>query len=130
MKILIATDGLPPATHAIHEAAHLLTSKGAEILLVSVLDPERHTGGNQDAEVDVANGLALLAAHRIEARGEVLRGHYAEAIVERAEQMHADVIVVGHARSSKLVQLLLGSISSEIVQRARCAVLVVPHSAH
>jgi nucleotide-binding universal stress UspA family protein len=127
MKILIATDGLPPATHAIHEAAHLLASKGAEIVLVSVIDPELHTGGNQDAEDDVAKGLALLAEHRIEARGEVLRGHFAEAIIERAGAMHADVIVVGHERSGRLVKLLLGSVSSEVVRRARCAVLVVPH---
>lgn len=127
MKILIATDGLPTATHAIHEATRLLASKDADILLVSVLDPELHTGGNQDAEADIAQGLAVLSAHGIEARGEVLRGHYADAIVARAEDLHADVVVVGHERSSRLVQLLLGSVSSEIVRRFSGAVLVVPH---
>jgi nucleotide-binding universal stress UspA family protein len=127
MKILIATDGLPPATHAIHEAARLLASHGADILLVSVLDPELHTGGNLDAENDVAQGLAILRSHGIEARGEVLRGHYADAIVAKAEELHADVVVVGAERSHRLVHLLLGSISSQVVRRFSGAVLVVPH---
>lgn len=127
MKILIATDGLPPATHAIHEATRLLAAQGAEILLVSVLDPGQHTGGNLDAEQDIEAGLAILRSHGIEARGEVLRGHYADAIVSRAEELHADVVVVGSEQSSRLVQLLVGSVSSEVVRRFHGAVLVVPH---
>lgn len=128
MKILIATDGLPASAHAIHEATRVLAAKGAEVVLVSVLDPELHTGGNLDAEKDIAEGVAALKEHGIDARGEVLRGHYAEKIVERAEALHADVVVVGHERSNRLVQLLLGSVSSEVVRRFSGAVLVVPHS--
>jgi nucleotide-binding universal stress UspA family protein len=130
MKILIATDGLPPATHAIHEAARLLAAGGADVLLVSVLDPEQHTGGNLNAEDDVAAGLAILREHGIEARGEVLRGHYADAIVAKAEAIHADVLVVGAERSHRLVHLLLGSVSSQVVRRFSGAVLVVPHPSH
>ncbi len=127
MKIVIATDGLPTATHAIHEAARLLASQGADVLVVSVLDPEQHTGGNPDAEADVLAGIAILRSHGIEARGEVLRGHYADAIVAKAEALHADVVVVGHERSSRLLELIAGSISAEVVRRFHGAVLVVPH---
>lgn len=126
MNILIATDGLPPATHAIHEAARLLAAAGADILLVSVLDPEQHTGGNQDAEADIEAGLAILRSHGIHARGELLRGHYAEAILHRAESLPADVVVVGSDRSSPLVHLLTGSVSTQIVRKFKGAVLVVP----
>lgn len=126
MKILIATDGLSPATHAIHEATRLLSMGGADVLLVSVLDPELHTGGNQDAEEDVSAGLAALKSHGVTARGEVLRGHYADAIIARAEEFHADVVVVGAKRTSRLRQILLGSVSSEIVRRFSGAILVVP----
>lgn len=127
MKILIATDGLPAATHAIHEATRVLAAKDADVLLVSVLDPELHTGGNLNAEQDIERGLAILAQHGIKARSELLRGHYADAIVAKAEEIGADVVVVGHERSSRLVQLLLGSVSSEVVRRFSGAVLVVPH---
>jgi len=130
MKILIATDGLPPATHAIHEATRLLAVAGAEVLVVSVLDPELHTGGNLDAEADIARAIDVLKEHRIEARGEMLRGHYADAIVAKAEEMHADVVVVGHERSNKLLSRLLGSVSSDVVRRFSGAVLVVPHRSH
>lgn len=126
MKILIATDGLPTATHAIHEAARLLASRGALVLVVSVLDPEQHVGGNLDAEGDVEAGLRILRGHGIEARGEVLRGHYADAIVSKAEAIGADVVVVGHERSSRLLELIAGSVSAEVVRRFHGAVLVVP----
>jgi nucleotide-binding universal stress UspA family protein len=127
MRILIATDGLPPATHAIHESTRLLASADAETLVVSVLDPELHTGGNLDADADIAAALAILAAHGIEARGEVLRGRYADAIVAKAEAFDADVVVVGAHRSSRLLSLLMGSVSDEVIRRFRGAVLVVHH---
>jgi nucleotide-binding universal stress UspA family protein len=130
MKILIATDGLPAAAHAIHESTRLLASKGADILVVSVLDPELHTGGNLDAADDVAKGVAILGEHGIAARGEVLEGHYADAIVARAEAFGADVVVIGHERANRFVQLLLGSVSATVVRRFSGAVLVVPHSRH
>lgn len=129
MKILIATDGLPPATHAMHEATRLLVTQGAEILLVSVLDPELRVS-NLDAEKDLQDGIALLKTHGIEARSEVLRGPYADAIVAKAEELHADVVVVGHERSGRLVQLLLGSVATEVVRRFSGAVLVVPYRSH
>lgn len=129
MRILIATDGLPSATHAIHASTRLLAAAGAEILVVSVLDPERHTGGNLDAETDVAEGLAIVRAQGLTATGEVLRGGYADAIVEKAEAFGADVIVVGAERSNRLVSLLFGSVSAEVMRRFAGAVLVVPHRA-
>jgi nucleotide-binding universal stress UspA family protein len=128
MKILIATDGLPAAAHAIHQATRVLAAKGADILVISVLDSELHTGGNQDAEDDVARGIAALKEHGIQARGEVLRGRYVETIVAKATEFGADVLVVGHERSSRLVQLVVGSVASEVVRRFTGAVLVVPHS--
>lgn len=127
MKIVIATDGLPAATGALHEAARVLSIDGAEVIVVSVNDAELHTGGNQDAEDDVARGIEILKAHRIQARGEVLHGHYADAIIARAEELRADVLVVGHERVSRFAQLLAGSVSAEIVRRFHGAVLVVPH---
>lgn len=126
MRILIATDGLPTANHAIHESTRLLASAGAEILVVSVLDPERHTGGNLDAESDVAVGLGILRSHGFTARGEVLRGGYVDAIVAKALEFDADVIVVGSERSSRLISLFGASVSSEVVRRFGGAVLVVP----
>ncbi len=128
MKIVIATDGLPAATGALHEAAHMLSTDGAEVIVVSVNDAELLAGGNDDAEEDVARGLDILKKHGIEARGEVLQGHYADAIIGRAEELRADVLVVGHERVSRLTQLFIGSVSVEIVRRFQGAILVVPHS--
>ena len=126
MKILLTTDGRFPAIHAMHEATRLLVMKGAEVLLVSVLDPEQHTSGNIDATQDTKDGLELLKKHGIDAQGEVLRGEFVDCIVTKARDWNADVVVVGADRSSKIMTFLTGSVSTDVVRKYNGAVLVVP----
>jgi nucleotide-binding universal stress UspA family protein len=126
MKILLTTDGRFPAIHALHEATRLLAMKGADVLLVSVLDPEQHTGGNLDASHDVQDGLDILKKHGIDARAEVLRGEFVDCIITKARDWAADVVVVGADRSSKFMTFIGGSVSTDIVRKYNGAVLVVP----
>ncbi len=125
MKVLIATDGRAAAKHAIHEAIRLLALRDAEVFLVSVLDPEERIGGNEDAEQDLDDGIAILAAAGIDASKLLRRGHFAEQIVAQARELHADMIVVGSEAHSKLTQLLVGSVSSDVIKKWDGAVLVV-----
>lgn len=100
--------------------------QGADVLLVSVSDPEQHTGGNLNAAQDVEDGIRVLKELGIDARGEMLRGDFIEAIIEKAHDWKADVVVVGSDRSSKLMTFLGGSVSTSIVRKYDGAVLVVP----
>lgn len=126
MKVLLTTDGRFPAIHALQEASRLLAMQGADVLLVSVSDPEQHTGGNLNAAQDVEDGIRILKELGIDARGEMLRGDFIEAIIEKAHDWKADVVVVGSDRSSKLMTFLGGSVSTSIVRKYDGAVLVVP----
>jgi nucleotide-binding universal stress UspA family protein len=52
-------------------------------------------------------------------------GEPAETIVEVAEQVGADLIVVGTREPGFLERLLGGSVSQGVARRARCDVLIV-----
>jgi len=128
MKILLTTDGNPAAIHAISLAVKALNMKDANVLVVSVLNPELHTGGNQDATSDLNGGLELLRATGITAAAELLRGtDYADAILSKAEAFGADVIVMGSSHKSRLQKALLGSVSAAVATRSTRPVLVVPY---
>jgi len=56
---------------------------------------------------------------------EVLFGTPESRIVETAEEMRADVIIVGSHGYNRWERLLLGSVSDSVVHHAHCSVLIV-----
>jgi nucleotide-binding universal stress UspA family protein len=59
------------------------------------------------------------------AESRVLLGDPREALIRMAEEVGADLIVVGSHGRSGLPKLLLGSVASHVVTHAPCSVLVV-----
>jgi len=55
----------------------------------------------------------------------VVEGHPANEILSMAEEWNADLIIVGSHGRQGIKRFLLGSVSSAIVSRAPCSVLVV-----
>ena len=60
----------------------------------------------------------------VEVHASVVEGNPVNVLVEASE--HADLLVVGSRGRGGLRGLLLGSVSQRCVERARCAVVVVP----
>jgi len=82
--------------------------------------------------------LHALAKHRLEetaaemklsARTAVIAGPAADVIVEYAETINAELIVVGTHGRSGLARLTLGSTASSVLESAPCSVLIVRLSA-
>ncbi len=73
------------------------------------------------------NATSTLRLSGIRAERLLLHGRPASAIVDEAKAMAADLIVVGSRGLGRFQRLLLGSVSSEIVDHAKCPVLVVRH---
>jgi nucleotide-binding universal stress UspA family protein len=129
MKIVIATDGNEAATHALSEALRLLpmTSPDAHVTLVSVLDPEVRTGGNENAQQDLDLARAAVEKAGVRCSTSLRRGKFAEQIVAAGNELKADVIVLGTEKRSRLTRALLGSVAVEVMSNWSGAVLIVKH---
>ena len=146
MKVLLAIDGSDASMSAVAATAALPLPPGATVTVVSVVPdsfaPEGAVWPNvvrvdppSDRERihdDVSRRLLeigdrLRAEERtIEVR--VLDGRPASKIVAEAERLSADLIVMGARGLSAVRRLLLGSVSSEVVDHAPCPVFVARHA--
>ncbi len=147
MKILLATDGGKHSQAAITAIPMLNLANITEIRIISVVDmsvplaidiyagylpstAEIEAAARESAEnilKDASQKIAQMFENRPEVKivTEILTGSPESAIVETAEQMHADLIIVGSHSYSRWERLLLGSVSDSVVHHAPCSVLVV-----
>ncbi|MFN3330423.1 MAG: universal stress protein, partial [Pyrinomonadaceae bacterium] len=71
----------------------------------------------------------MLGNKPVKITTEILVGSPESAIVETAEQMPADLIIVGSHSYNRWERLLLGSVSDSVVHHAHCSVLIVKSQA-
>ena len=147
MKVVVATDGSAAAIDGAHQAIELLRP-GAEIILATVIlewqDPMESAGGfegplgtEKEADEDYAKRVAAgndALVHTTEAVGAEVEvklipagENPGPAIVHLAEQLDADVIVIGAEGKSALRRFFRGSVSDHVVHHAPCPVLVIRH---
>lgn len=138
-SLLVATDGSDTASEAARTATDLARALGATLHVVSVYRagrgaplrvPEMTLGGAEDidhgsiAETQADSVAAHARTLGVDARTHAVSGDVAERVVELAEELHVDVIVVGN-KGMRGVRRVLGSIPNDIAHRAPCAVLIV-----
>ena len=72
-------------------------------------------------------GLAeRLRKAGIETTALLVRGQTVETILQEAEDVKADMIVVGSHGKGAMFQLLVGSVSKGVLRKSRIPVLVIP----
>jgi hypothetical protein len=72
----------------------------------------------------------LAAAENVECESSVKNTtNIAQAIVDKANALRSDLIVMGRRGLSGIKKLLLGSVTSEVIGLAQCKILVVPQDA-
>jgi nucleotide-binding universal stress UspA family protein len=133
--IVVGFDDTKPARRALERAADLAEAFGAKLVVTSVapilvgvartagpLDPadspEVHREQLQDAR-------ELLGARKIEAEYVPAVGEPADTIVELADDLDADLIVVGTREPGVLARLLGQSVSERVAHEAHRDVLIV-----
>jgi nucleotide-binding universal stress UspA family protein len=132
VKIVVGYDGSDHARRALERAADL-ASPGDEVLVVGSVEPKLEPistdGAHQDPSEsehrrqNLEEANAFLAERGIEAEAVEAYGDPGSAIVDAAND--ADLVVVGSRGRNTLERLLLGSVSSKVVHRAKSDVLVV-----
>jgi len=141
MRVLLAYDGSAGAAEAAALTAAIPWPSDAVLRVVSVIEPiltpisgpwDRAAGlsSELDAAITAAadetlrEAVSRLGASGGSVDGKVLRGRAASAIVDAARDLRADLVIVGSRGHGAIATLLLGSVSSEVVDRASCPVLV------
>ncbi len=145
MKVILATDGTYHGDAAAEMLQRIKLGKGDELLIVTVVDlslplavdlygsylPDM-TGLEKAARENASNVLDTTMeklrsrfSSEMEIRGDILFGSPDSRIVETAEEIGADLIVMGSHGYKRWERLLLGSVSNSVVQHAHCSVLVV-----
>lgn len=143
VNIVVGTDGSATATKAVSAAADLAAMASANLVVVSAYRPvpeERLRSERSGAPVDVAfwvnrqedvDRILEHARKLAEARGvkkvvtEPVDSGPSEAIIDVAERIGAELIVVGSQGMTGPKRFLLGSVPNRIAHNAPCDVLIV-----
>lgn len=136
-KIMFANEGSPAADRALLYVEHLARLENAEVVVVHVFEvPERyaateaydelHASFEKAAWAVVDDAVEELAKGDVLSRGVVREGPAAQAILHLADEENASLIILGTRGPSSAAELLLGSVSTEVLRRARCPVMAVP----
>lgn len=135
-KIIVAHDGSDAADRALFKASAIAEKFGAQLTVVSAVPNLCFTEIGVDcntvnilyrSEVEgIMSGLIEIMKDKgINAETLILEGSPADAIVDYAKSVNADLIVVGSTGKHATERTLLGSVSSKIATNAPCAVLIV-----
>jgi len=136
-KMLFAHDGGMLAERALVYLEHVAQVEQAEVIVLHVYQiPERYTtvDGYEELRAQyeaigkeiVDDAVGQLQERDIQARGLVLSGDSARVILETAAREEVSLIVIGTRGPSNMADLVVGSVSVEVLRHASCPVLVVP----
>lgn len=143
MRVLLAIDGSKDSLHAAEFFCRLPHDHPIDVEVLSVINvPDLSISTSTEAwlpeYIDQLEKAADLAFSRVAALFEgsaskvshhKTRGHVGNAIVSRASDVAADLVVIGAVGHSTISRVLLGSVSDFVASHAGCSVLVVrpPH---
>ena len=137
--ILVGTDGSRTADRAVEEASRLAGATGANLVVSCVyaeptpeeLDIEEgfsdawHITAVAQAEDLVVRAREIAARAGVRSEGRtVSSANPGQAIVELAEEIGADVIVVGSVGLTGAKRFVLGSVPGHVMHQAGCDVLI------
>ncbi|HXY83682.1 MAG TPA: universal stress protein [Candidatus Saccharimonadales bacterium] len=141
-KILVAVDGSGNSNRAARAAITLCDGIGAELSVVQAIPRPQSRGMNvrlgpllqdyyassvKEAQKSVQNIVELAKKRGLRVTGEVLKSSDStvETILNYAENKGVDLIVVGTRGLGGFTKLIMGSVSTGIVNHASCSVLIV-----
>jgi nucleotide-binding universal stress UspA family protein len=140
--IAVGTDGSESSLRAVERAAELSAESGASLVVVCAYHPMtsreqamvtaavgdarfRVTGSEAAAQAlqAAADHARAAGAARVDSR--LVEGDAVEAMLSLSNELSLELLVVGNRGINTLSGRLLGSVASDLSQRAPCDVLIV-----
>jgi nucleotide-binding universal stress UspA family protein len=140
-KIVVGTDGSETAEEAVRQAAMLASLSGGHLEVVSALEPvpsrrtteekvaapddvQHEFGPREDVNFALEKAVRIASDQGVTARPHPMEGDPADAILDVAEEIGADLIVVGNKGMTGAGRFLLGSVPNKISHHAPCGVFI------
>jgi len=142
VKILIALDDSAHSERAVQFVTGMRWPAGSRVIVVTVMrsDPTIRSSSGKSAGAKPSDHCAELELHceavvtraqdrlresGMSTEGRIVEGDPREQLLRLIETERADLLAMGSRGRTGIVQLLLGSVSSQAVGHAACSVLVV-----
>ena len=135
-KVLLAYDGSIEGRRALREGAKLAQFCGAEVFLLAVVEIASSVapldGGvviSMDAEIATYEAILAEGVERLKTMGfsptaRLGMGAAGQEIAGVAEEIGANLVVVGHRPTGPLARWWFGSVGTYLIEHLRCSVLV------
>jgi len=155
--ILFPTDIGPQSINVLRYAEALAIANDAEIVLLNVIEPltphamsviaeymsadaakAMRESGISDLRREVETSLQAFLAEESASQSDaalsmptirIAEGSPATAILEQAKAVNADVIVMGTHGHSTMGEIVMGSVASKVLHKAKIPVLAIPFRA-
>lgn len=135
-RILVGTDFTAASTSAFEQGLKLATQNGAELLIAHVTDApstlsfmpaESYNEWEEHCRTEAGENIGALiekaGQEGVRAHMLLLHGLADDAIIEAAERLGVDLIVIGTHGRRGVSRFFMGSVAAHLVSRAPCAVL-------
>lgn len=132
-KILVGFDGSEGSEQALNRAIMMMEEYGELIILAVVPSKEKqifvesniYEKLKKKAENLISDVIEDIGQHDFKIKGIVEEGDPSNIIIEVANRMNVDLIVLGGKGQSELGRYLIGSVANKVVQYAAKPVMVV-----
>ena len=133
MKILVGFDGSEGSEQALNRAIMLLDEYGELILLAVIPSPSDKTFVDNEmykiirkkAENMISEVIQDICKQDFTVTGMVEEGDPAAGIIDVANKLNVDLIVLGSKGTSEIGRYPIGSVANKVVQYAHKPVMVV-----
>jgi nucleotide-binding universal stress UspA family protein len=139
-SIVVGTDGSERAGRAVEQAIRLASAFGAELHVVSGYAPLRgaHVAGAPEGATEVhaplpdskveailGEAAAAVRAREVKVTTHAVEKDPADALLDVAARVGAQLIVVGNRGMHGATRFVLGNVPNKVSHRASCSVLIV-----
>jgi nucleotide-binding universal stress UspA family protein len=135
--IVTGSDGSDSSAMAVRSAAELVAAIGGHLHIVTVSDDQKIAGGigssaghmwtdpEQDSRDALSAAVKIADAAGVSVSTHAPHGDPASAIIRVANEVHADLIVVGNRGMRSASRFAAESVPGRLALHAPCSVLIV-----
>ena len=142
-RIIVGTDGSETAAEAVRQATELAQQSDARLDIVTAYEPipqqrlkeeareapgdvQYEIGPREDVNLTLENAAGEAKKQGVsEVKTHAREGDPADAILDVAEEVKSDLIVVGNKGMTGARRFLLGSVPNKVSHHAPCSVIIV-----